>query len=141
MSFLLQSSFPSETHDDILYATSPGVSNPTNLFRSRYRDAVTQLLGYSLLINITVPMIAQPQPQAGGLVAGPSPPQPLQQIQGLPQPIPSALQRWISQTIQREVQQQLSLLIQGAQGAQAAILQRRIYELEQEVKRLGQEKE
>lgn len=69
------------------------------------------------------------------------PPQPLQQIQGLPQPIPSALEQWISQTIQKEVQQQLSVLIQGAQGAQVAILQRRIYELEQEVKSLGQEKE
>ncbi|KAL3483318.1 hypothetical protein BJX62DRAFT_220455 [Aspergillus germanicus] len=88
-----------------------------------------------------VPIVAQPQPQAGVLVAGPSPPQALQQIQGLPQPIPSALQQWISQTIQQEFQQQLSLLIQGAQGAQAATLQRRIYELEQEVKRLGQEKQ
>jgi hypothetical protein len=114
MSFLLQSSFPSKSHDDILHATSPGVCNPTNLFQSRYCDPVTQLLGYSLLIDFTVPMIAQPQPQAGVLVAGASRPQALQQIQGLPQPIPSALQKWISQTIQQEVQQQLSLLIQGA---------------------------
>jgi hypothetical protein len=72
-------------------------------------------------------MIAQPQLQAEDLLAGPSPPQPLQQIQELPQPITSALYQWISQTVQEEVQQQLSLLIQGAQ---AAIMQRRIYELE-----------
>jgi hypothetical protein len=122
-----QFNFPAEPHDDIRYATFPGVCNPTNLFRSRYYYTVTTLLGDSLLIDFTVPMIAQPQPQAGGLLAGPSPPQPLQQIQGLPQPIPSALHQWISQTVQEEVQQQLSLLIQGAQ---AAILQRRIYELE-----------
>jgi hypothetical protein len=141
MPFLIQSIVPSSTHGDIIYATPPEGCNPINLFQSRYCDAVTQLLGYSLLIDFTVPMTAQPQPQAGGLVAVPSPPQPLQQIQGLPQPIPSALQQWISQTIQKEVQQQLSPLIQGAQGAQAAILQRRIYDLEQEVKRLGQEKQ
>jgi hypothetical protein len=43
----------------------PEGCNPTNLFQSRYCDTVTQLLGYSLLIDFTVPMTAQPQPQAG----------------------------------------------------------------------------
>jgi hypothetical protein len=51
-------------------------------------------------------------------------------------PMPQAIQGQITQLVRREVRQQVGLISQVAQGAQTAILQRRIWELEQENEQL-----